>query len=137
MWKRTIFYLVKEMLIAGIVTLGKDYRQWTFFFVVVVLQSITSFKKTVFLLAKFWRNLSKDEPIILVLFLVFKDPSTTKMHKKMFSHDKKQFLSHRLTLDESNIPELQSCICSRGRNVFRLMPYFTADGNFYVSVKDM
>ena len=46
--------------------------------------SITLFKKRIrrrgFLLAKPWRNLSKDEPIILVLFLV---PSTL-MHKKMF-----------------------------------------------------
>ena len=64
--------------------------------------SITLFKKRIrrrgFLLAKPWRNLSKDEPIILVLFLV---PSTL-MHKKMFFAKRKIILSHRLTLDENN-----------------------------------
>ena len=64
--------------------------------------SITLFKKRTrrrgFLLAKPWNNLSKDELIILVLFLV---PSTL-MHKKMFFAKRKIILSQRLTLDENN-----------------------------------
>ena len=117
-----IFYLNKEMLIAGIVTLGKDYRQRTFFCFSSLSPRLRKRFPTSKILKPFQRRTTHR-----CTFSCFKVPSTTMMHKKMFSHNEKYFLSDRLTLDESNIPELQSCTCSWGRNLLWSMPSLTAD----------